>query len=180
MELIQEPLPGVKILRPFVYEDDRGYFVKTFHEAQLKQHDIEINIKEEFYTTSASGVVRGMHFQIPPHAHQKFITCVSGKVLDVVLDLRKESPTYGQHASFELSEENHYIAYIPIGFAHGFLSQKPNSALLYKTDCVYTPESDQGILWNSFGHKWEINDLNVIISDRDRQHVALENFISPF
>ncbi len=180
MELIQEPLPGIKILRPFVHEDERGTFLKTFHESQLRQHDIEIEIKEEFYTTSAVAVLRGMHFQVPPHAHQKIVTCLSGKVLDVVLDLRKESLTYGQHASFELSEENRYIVYIPIGFAHGFLGQKENSSLLYKTDCVYSPESDQGILWNSFGHEWNVPDLELVISDRDRQHTPLETFISPF
>ena len=117
MTLIDEPLPGVKILRPFVFEDARGNFVKSFHEGQLAEHGIAMTLREEFFSNSAAGVLRGMHFQAPPHAHQKLIHCIRGRVLDVILDLRKESTTYGQSVGIELSSTNHHIAYLPVGLA---------------------------------------------------------------
>jgi dTDP-4-dehydrorhamnose 3,5-epimerase len=180
MELIQEPLPGVKIFKPFVYEDDRGNFVKSFHEHQLTMHGISFKLREEYFTTSAYGVVRGMHFQIPPYAHQKLIYCTRGKVTDVLLDLRKASSTYGKSVSLELSDKNHHILFLPIGIAHGFLSLEDNSCLIYKTDTVHNSESDKGILWNSFGYDWQIEQTAAILSERDRNHAEFHSFDSPF
>ena len=181
MELINEPLPGVKILRPFVFEDARGNFVKPFHEGQLAAHGISIQVREEFFSISAAGVLRGMHFQIPPHAHQKLVYCITGRVLDVLLDLRKNSPTFGQAASFELSAANRHIVHIPVGFAHGFLSLEDNSCLVYKTDAVHAPESDRGILWNSFGFEWPMPPGKTPeISARDISHPTLAQFDNPF
>lgn len=180
MELIDEPLPGVKVLKPFVHEDERGDFVKTFHESQLAEHGIQMTVREEFYSTSQAGVLRGMHFQVPPHAHQKLVYCLSGRVLDVVLDLRQNSPTYGHSVGFELSEANRHIVHIPVGFAHGFLSLDDGSRLIYKTDCVHMPESDMGILWNSFGHDWPVADITPTISGRDIAHPTMTDFKTPF
>jgi dTDP-4-dehydrorhamnose 3,5-epimerase len=181
MELIDEPLPGVKILRPFVFEDARGNFVKPFHENQLAAHGIHIDVREEFFSTSAAGVLRGMHFQVPPHAHQKLVYCITGKVLDVLLDLRKESPTFGQSVAFELSASNRHVVYIPVGFAHGFYSLEDHSCLVYKTDAVHAPDSDRGVLWNSFGFDWPIPaGSEPSISGRDISHPALSDFDSPF
>lgn len=180
MELVSEPLPGVKVLRPFVFEDGRGCFVKPFHEGQLAQHGIAMVVREEFFSVSAAGVLRGMHFQVPPHAHQKLVYCVSGRVLDVVLDLRKGAPTYGQSAAFELSGTNRHVVHIPVGFAHGFLSLEEDSCLVYKTDAVHAPESDGGVMWDSFGFDWPLGGLEPVISPRDLSHPLFRSFASPF
>jgi len=181
MELISEPLPGVKILRPFIFEDSRGNFVKPFHEDQLATHGIAMTIREEFFSTSSKGVIRGMHFQLPPHAHQKIVYCITGKVIDVLLDLRVNSPTFGESVGFELSAENRYLVHIPIGFAHGFLSLEDHSCLVYKTDAVHAPAYDSGILWNSFKYDWPISRFtSPEISARDSLHPSLKNFNSPF
>jgi dTDP-4-dehydrorhamnose 3,5-epimerase len=171
MTLISEPLPGVKILRPFVFEDARGNFVKPFHEDQLAAQGIRLTVREEFFSTSAAGVLRGMHFQVPPHAHQKLVYCITGRVLDVVLDLRKASPTFGQAAGFELSAANRHVVHIPVGFAHGFLALEDRSCLVYKTDAVHAPACDAGIRWDSFGFEW--------LPARDGQGVARSSFIVP-
>ncbi len=180
MTLIDEPLPGVKILRPFVFEDARGNFVKPFHEGQLAAHGITLSVREEFFSTSQAGVLRGMHFQLPPHHHQKLVYCLTGAVLDVVLDLRKSSSSFGTAVGFELSAANRHVVHIPAGFAHGFLSLKPNSCLIYKTDAVHAPEHDAGILWDSFGFAWPLGGIDPIISPRDLAHPRLADFQSPF
>jgi dTDP-4-dehydrorhamnose 3,5-epimerase len=181
MQYVSSPLPDVKIISGFNAEDDRGKFVKSFHEEKLAEIGVRMTIREEFYSISSKGVLRGMHFQVPPHAHQKLVYCIRGRVLDVVLDLRKDKSTYGKFASFELSEKVHNIVYIPVGFAHGFLSLEDDSCLIYKTDHVYEPESDAGILWSSFGYDWpDLEGLPPRISDRDRGHQEFRSFHSPF
>lgn len=184
MTLIDEPLPGVKILRPFVFEDSRGNFVKPFHEGQLADHRIVMTVREEFFSTSAVGVLRGMHFQVPPHAHQKLVYCLTGRVLDVVLDLRRGSLTFGRAAGFELSAANRHVLHIPIGFAHGFLSLDPASCLVYKTDAVHNPDCDRGIRWDSFGFDWTRQQssqaVTPTISNRDAEHPSFAEFTSPF
>ncbi len=188
MTLLSEPLPGVKILKPFVFEDARGHFVKPFHEGQLAAHGIAMTVREEFFSTSAAGVLRGMHFQVPPQAHQKLVYCITGRVWDVVLDLRRSSPTFGQAAGFELSAANRHVVHIPVGFAHGFLALEDNSCLVYKTDAVHAPDCDTGILWNSFGYTWPTSrnqeprttNQEPLISPRDALHPTFADFVSPF
>lgn len=198
MTLISEPLPGVKILRPFVFEDARGNFVKPFHEDQFAAHGIALTVREEFFSTSAAGVLRGMHFQLPPHAHQKLVYCITGRVLDVLLDLRRDSPTYGQSTGFELSAANRHLVHIPVGFAHGFLALEDNSCLVYKTDAVHAPSHDAGIRWDSFGFQWPLSAVAQpasrnqalgarnqeppipTISPRDLTHPVVADFASPF
>jgi dTDP-4-dehydrorhamnose 3,5-epimerase len=184
MTLFSEPLPGVKVLRPFVFEDARGNFVKPFHENQLAAHGICITVREEFFSTSAAGVLRGMHFQTPPHSHQKLVYCITGSVVDVILDLRKNSPTFGQSAGFELSAANRHIVHIPAGFAHGFYSIEDNSCLIYKTNAVHAPANDGGILWDSFGFQWKerastsVDRLNRV--DLESANSDLPSTILPF
>jgi dTDP-4-dehydrorhamnose 3,5-epimerase len=178
MQLIDEPLPGVKVLKPFIFEDARGNFVKPFHEDQLAVHGIQLVVREEFYSTSAAGVLRGMHFQIPPHAHQKLIYCLQGKVCDVLLDLRTDSPTFGQSVGLELSSANKHVVYLPVGIAHGFVSLEDGSCLVYKTDAVHAPSHDCGIRWDSFGFAWPHE--NPFISGRDLQHPRFSDFSNPF
>lgn len=178
MKLITELLSGVKVLEPFVHRDPRGDFVKPFHAGQLLEHGISLELEEEFFSTSAANVVRGFHFQTPPHAHAKLIYCITGRVLDVVVDIRRESLTYGQCAGVELSAENHYIIFIPVGFAHAFASLEDGSCLVYKTDSVYVPESDAGLLWSSVDFDWPIDDP--MLSERDAVFEPFHAFESPF
>jgi len=161
-----------------VFRDRRGSFCKTWHPEILKRIGLEMTIAEEFYTISGKDVIRGMHFQIPPYQHSKLVCCPVGAVLDVALDLRAGSPTYGQTWSWELSGENSKMVFIPEGFAHGFLSLKEDSLVLYRCSTVHTPTHDRGIRWDSFGFKWPC--LQPIISDRDAVHERFENFKSPF
>lgn len=178
MKLISQPLPGIKVLEPFIHRDPRGDFVKPFHEGQLAEHGISLQLKEEFFSTSAANVVRGFHFQKPPHAHAKLIYSISGRVLDVVMDIRKGSSTYGQCEGIELSAANHHLVYIPQGFAHAFASLEDGSCLVYKTDCVHAPESDAGILWSSVDFNWPYK--HPLISDRDSKFISFQEFDSPF
>lgn len=180
MTLVSEPLPGVKIFRPFVFEDARGSFVKPFHEEQLAAHGIRMTVREEFYSTSAAGVLRGMHFQIPPHAQQKIVYCLRGRVHDVLLDLRKESPTFGQAVGFELSAANRHVVHVPAGCAHGFLSIEEDSCFVYTTDSIHAPESDMGVLWNSFAFEWPLDGREPLLSPRDQRHPSFQGFESPF
>jgi dTDP-4-dehydrorhamnose 3,5-epimerase/CDP-3, 6-dideoxy-D-glycero-D-glycero-4-hexulose-5-epimerase len=181
MKIIDEPLPGVRLLEPFVHRDPRGEFVKTFREDQLADVGIQMTIREEFFSTSAKNVLRGMHFQLPPHAHQKLVYCSRGRILDVILDLRRKSDTYGRAAGVELSEENRLMLHIPVGFAHGFLSLTDGACVIYKTDSVHAPSHDAGIFWNSFGFQWPLErDTAPVLSDRDARHPAFGQFASPF
>lgn len=179
MKLISQPLPGIHVLEPFIHRDPRGDFVKPFHEGQLRALGIEFTLREEFFSTSAKGVVRGMHFQLPPHQHHKLVYCIAGRVLDVVLDLRKDSATFGQAAGVELSAENHYVISIPAGFAHGFASLEDGSCLVYKTDAVHAQSHDAGIRWDSFGFPWPLT-TGPILSPRDAAFPSLADFDSPF
>ena len=178
MHIQSEPLPGIKIIKPYSHKDTRGKFVKTFHEGQFAELGIQMKIREEFFSISSQNVLRGMHFQTPPNAHQKLVYCIRGSVLDVVLDLRKGSTSYGKSAAFKLSETNGHLVYIPIGFAHGFLSLENDSCLVYKTDSVHAPANDSGIHWNSIGYSWGISQP--ILSPRDEAFPTLNSFNSPF
>lgn len=178
MDLISEPLPGVKVLRPATFEDNRGFFVKTFHEGHLAAFGVHLTVREEFFSTSKKNVLRGMHFQLPPHAHQKLIYCIQGRVMDVLLDIRKMSKTFGRAVSINLSATNRHVVYVPIGVAHGFLSLETESSLVYKTDAVHVPNYDTGIRWNSFGFNWGVTDP--IVSARDAAFPAMVDFCTPF
>jgi dTDP-4-dehydrorhamnose 3,5-epimerase len=176
---ISQPLYGVHLLQPKIFNDHRGDFIKTYHSYAFEDLGISFTPQEEFISTSHKGVLRGMHFQLPPHDHAKLIFCISGRVLDVLLDIRKESPTYGQTASAELSGENHLQFYIPKGIAHGFLSLENKSVMVYKSSSVYSPEHDTGIAWDSFGYSWPKME-NIIMSERDDRFSPFSSFDSPF
>lgn len=152
--------------------------MKTYHEGAFNELGIAFRPVEEFFSTSKKNVIRGMHFQLPPDDHAKLVYCIRGSVMDVLVDLRKNSPTYGQTASAVLSLENHHQYYIPSGVAHGFAALEDDSVMVYKTTTVHSPESDAGIRWDSFGFDWRVS--NPIISDRDKAFPALMAFNSPF
>jgi dTDP-4-dehydrorhamnose 3,5-epimerase len=178
-QAINTGFPGLILLQPRIFKDARGIFVKSFHEDLFHDLGIDFTLREEFYSTSARNVLRGMHFQIPPAAHAKIVCCLQGRVLDVLLDMRRNSPRFGQTFSCELDATRREIFFIPAGFAHGFLSLEDDSLMVYKTDHVHALEQDKGIAWDSFGFKWPL-DKPPIMSDRDRQFPRWPDFQSPF
>lgn len=171
-------IPGCFELAPPIFDDERGRFVKTYHKDAFAKKDLCTNWMEEYYSVSREGVLRGMHFQSPPHDHEKMVYCTEGVIHDVVLDLRKGSPTYGKHAAIELSAKRANQLYIPRGLAHGFCVLSKQAAMHYKVSSLYAPEHDSGILWNSAGITWPTVAPN--LSDRDKTFVKLEEFDSPF
>lgn len=177
MEIVKELLPGCFLIKPNRFEDNRGVFVKTYHEDIFKSMGCAQEVREEFYSVSHKNVVRGMHFQLPPHDHEKIVFCTHGSVLDVLLDLR-QGRTYGTTASAELSLENGYIICIPKGVAHGFVSHEDQTMMLYKTSTVHNPGSDSGIRWDSFGFDWGV--AAPVLSSRDINHRQFHDFVSPF
>ncbi len=178
MELIPTPLEGCYQVRPFFAQEERGTFVKTFHAESFADAGLPVEWREEFYSNSRKGVIRGMHFQTPPHDHEKLVYCMQGRVLDVVVDLRRASLTFGRHVAVELDAARGHGLMIPKGMAHGFLALTDEVLMAYKVTTVHAPSHDAGILWNSFGMEWGID--TPIVSARDRSHPALADFTSPF
>lgn len=178
LEFSPTPLSGCFLIQPIVRPDSRGYFVKTFVRDILEEAGLETHFVEEYYSSSHKGVIRGLHFQRPPHQHAKLVYCVVGSVMDVVVDLRRGSPTFGQAYTFHLSAQNATMLYIPAGLAHGFESLEDNTLMMYKVSSPYAPTHDEGIRWDSVGVTW--NTQSPIISPRDQQFVRLETFDSPF
>lgn len=171
-------IPGCLEIVPKVFRDERGVFVKIFHNEKFLEHNLEAHFNEEYYSVSCNRVLRGLHFQKPPMEHVKLVYCVFGNVIDAVVDLRIGSPTFGQFETFELSAAKANIIYIPAGLAHGFYVKSQNAILIYKVSTVYASEYDSGILWNSVGIPWP--DASPIISSRDRQFLPFSTFESPF
>ncbi len=169
-------ISGCYLIKPTVQKDNRGAFIKTWNRNIFLKHHLDLNFNEEYYSISNKNVLRGMHFQEHPQAHHKLIYCISGKVFDVILDIRKNSPTFGKTFSITLSgkiDEAKCILIAP-GVAHGFYAHENNSILIYKTTTVYSPEHDKGIHWQSILN-WPTK--NPIVSDRDTRHPALNDYI---
>jgi dTDP-4-dehydrorhamnose 3,5-epimerase/CDP-3, 6-dideoxy-D-glycero-D-glycero-4-hexulose-5-epimerase len=177
MKFKEEILPGCFVIEPVKFKDHRGVFVKTFHELLFKEAGVVFETREEFYSVSTKDTLRGMHFQIPPHDHDKLVYCTRGRVLDVLLDLRA-GPSFGKSVSVELSAENMLELFIPKGIAHGFLSLSDESLMLYKTSTFHNPQYDRGIRWNSFGFDWGLRAP--ITSKRDDEHPEFAAFETPF
>lgn len=178
MRVEQTAIPGCYQLFPLVNTDNRGRFVKTFHKDVFAKHGLVTEFAEEYYSISHRGVLRGMHFQTPPHDHFKLVYCLKGRVLDAIIDLRVGSPTYQQFESFELSAEQGNMLYIAPGIAHGFYTLTDEAIMQYKVTTVYTPQHDEGIRWDSAGIAWP--DAAPILSARDCGFPALAEFQSPF
>lgn len=178
MKFVKTDLEGVYIIEPKVFGDSRGEFVKTFHEQTFREEGLVCDFKESFYSTSRKDVIRGMHFQVPPQDHAKLVYVTFGKILDVVLDIRKNSRTYGKHITVELSDMNRASIYIPSGFAHGFSVLSEEAVVIYMQSTMHSPEHDAGIRWDSFGMDWAIK--SPVLSERDRNFPKLKEFKSPF
>lgn len=177
-EINESKLAGCFELQPKVIKDNRGSFVKVFHEVLFKAKGLETSFAEEYYSVSKKNVIRGLHFQVPPMDHVKMVYCLQGEVLDVVLDIRKGSPTYGEFDLIDLSSEKANIIYIPKGMAHGFFVKSEEAVMVYKVSSVYSSEHDEGIHWNSAGIPWP--STNVITSARDESLPDFIEFNSPF
>lgn len=178
MEIVATELPGLLLIRPRVFQDERGLFIKTFHLPTFQAAGIDFEPKEEFFSVSARNVIRGMHFQLPPHAQARLVYCSQGRVLDVVLDLRRKSPAFGRIYSRELSATNHEMFFIPEGFAHGFLALEDQTIVNYVASRPYSQPHDGGIAANTIGFSWPVE--NPILSARDKQFGALAEFQSPY
>jgi dTDP-4-dehydrorhamnose 3,5-epimerase len=177
-QVIHSALEGCFEIIPPTYHDERGRLVKIFNSSTFDKFGIESNFVESFYTVSGSRVLRGMHFQLPPSDHAKLVYCISGAVMDVGVDLRKNSPTFGNYASFEINNKLSNAVYLPRGVAHGFYVREAPAIVVYAVTSHYDPERDSGISWNSFGMTWP--DINPVISKRDAQLIPFNSFKSPF
>lgn len=178
LQFIQTGIPGLLEVRARVFEDARGTFVKSFHEEIFRRQGLTPRFVEEYHTTSHRGVLRGLHFQVPPADHAKLVCCVHGEAVDVVVDLRAGSPTFGQHHLLTLDGRGATALYIPAGLAHGFYVTGETATLLYRVTSVYSPEHDAGIRWNSCGIPWP--GTSPIISARDAGLPTFQEFATPF
>ena len=182
MEVIKTDIEGLVIIEPRVFKDARGYFFESFSQREFEEKVRKINFVQDNESMSSYGVMRGLHFQRPPFTQSKLVRCVKGKVLDVAVDIRKGSPTYGQHVAVELSEENHRQFFVPRGFAHGFAVLSETAIFQYKCDNFYAPETDGGISIkdDSLGIDWQIPIDEAVLSEKDIKHLCLKDFDSPF
>ena len=182
INVIKTDIEGVLIIEPKVFGDARGYFLESFNAKEFAEKTgLNINFVQDNESMSSYGVMRGLHFQRPPFTQSKLVRCVKGAVLDVAVDIRKGSPTYGHHVAVELTEDNHMQFFIPKGFAHGFAVLSETAVFQYKCDEFYHPEADGGIsiLDDSLGIDWRIAD-KAILSEKDTKHPKLADFDSPF
>lgn len=180
MQIFDTAIVGVKKIVPKKFMDARGSFVKVFHKNEYEKQGIfETDFKEEYYSYSKKNVLRGLHFQTPPSDHNKLIYCVHGSVQDVFLDLRKNSPSFGQVGTCQLDDELAAAIFLPKGVAHGFLTLSSAAIMVYKTTCVYDPANDTGVHWKSVESIWQL-DGEPIVSKRDCLHPLLEDYDTPF
>lgn len=182
MEIIKTDIEGLIIIKPQIFKDSRGYFFESFSQREFNEKVTPIQFVQDNESCSSYGVMRGLHFQKPPYSQSKLVRCVKGSVLDVAVDIRKGSPTYGKHVAVELSAENHLQFFIPKGFAHGFAVLSEEAIFQYKCDEFYTPQSEGGIqlMDESLGINWPISADKAILSEKDKKYPKLSEIISDF
>jgi len=175
MKIHKCDIEGVVIIEPHIFADDRGYFFEVFSEREFAEQVCNTHFVQENEAKSSYGVVRGLHFQLPPHAQSKLVRVVRGAILDVVVDIRKGSPTFGKHIAVELSAENHRQLFVPRGFAHGYSVLSKEAVMEYKCDNYYAPESEGAIAWNdtALAIDWGVPAERVILSEKDKHHPTL-------
>lgn len=180
MQVIATPIPDLFIIQPKIFEDPRGYFFESYNRANFLNHKIDAEFVQDNQSLSQKGVLRGLHFQAPPYAQGKLVRVITGSVLDVAVDIRKNSPTYGKHYSMVLDEKNKTMFWIPPGFAHGFLTLADNTIFSYKCTNVYNKESEGSILWNdpAIGIDWGISSPQ--LSEKDKEAKLFKDLKSPF
>src|SRR5271169_3486833 len=178
MQVAETNIAGVKIITPMRQGDERGFFSEVFKENVLQKHGIDVHFVQDNHSLSASkGVVRGLHFQIPPFAQAKLLRVTAGSVFDVAVDIRWGSPSFGRHVAAVLSAADWNHIFIPEGFAHGYCTLEPDTEVIYKVSAYYSPEHDRGLLWNdpALGIAWPVSADDALVSDRDRKHPGLSH-----
>ena len=172
MEILETDIPDVKIIRPKKFGDHRGFFSETYNKKILAEYGIDLDFVQDNHSLSVEkGVIRGLHYQTPPYAQDKLVRVVRGSILDVAVDIRKDSPTYGKHIKAIISANDWNQILVPIGFAHGFCTLEPDTEVIYKVTNYYSPENDAGIYWNDeeLGIEWPIPEEHAILSDKDKR-----------
>lgn len=182
MNFIKTDIDGVVIIEPKVFGDARGYFFEAFSQREFNENIGETVFVQDNQSKSCYGVLRGLHFQKPPYTQAKLVSCVRGTVLDVAVDIRKGSPTFGKYVAVELNEDNHRMLFVPRGFAHGFSVLSETAVFQYKCDNYYAPQSEGALIWNDpdINIDWRVPETDVILSDKDKKHPFLKDFTSPF
>ena len=182
MKLIKTKIDGLILLKPNIFKDKRGYFIESFCQKSINRLLGNINFVQDNESKSFKGVIRGLHFQKPPYAQSKLVRCIEGEILDVALDLRKNSRTYGMSETTLLTDTNKNQLFIPKGFAHGFAVLSHSAIICYKVDDYYNPKSESGIIWNDsdLNIDWKIEKNEIIVSEKDSNLSKFNNFISPF
>jgi dTDP-4-dehydrorhamnose 3,5-epimerase len=180
MEVIKTKIEGLLIINPKVFGDVRGYFFESYNDSVFKEHGIDVEFIQDNQSLSNSGVLRGLHFQAPPYDQGKLVRVITGAVLDVAVDIRKNSTTYGEHIAIELSEDNKTMFYIPPGFAHGFLTLKDSTIFSYKCTNLYNKASEGTVLWNDSDLNINWNISNPVLSEKDLVGTIFKDFSSPF
>ena len=182
MNLVKTKLDGLIVLKPTVFKDNRGYFMESYNQKNINKLLGNVNFVQDNESESSRGVLRGLHFQMPPYTQAKLVRCLKGSVLDVVLDLRKDSKTYGIFETISLTEENKKQLFIPKGFAHGFVVISQSAIFSYKVDNYYNPESESGVLWCDLDLNidWKINKNEIIVSEKDKNLPTFNEIINPF
>lgn len=182
MEVIKTDIEGIVIIEPSIFKDSRGYFFESYSKREFDKKVRPINFVQDNESCSTRGVMRGLHFQRPPFTQSKLVRCVKGAVLDVAVDIRKGSPTFGRYVAVELTEDNHRQFFVPRGFAHGFAVLSDLAVFQYKCDNYYHPEADGGISIQdlSLGIDWHIAPSQAILSEKDLRHPLLKDFDTPF
>ena len=182
MNLIKTNIDGLILLKPTIFKDDRGYFMESYNKKNINRLLGNINFVQHNESKSFKGVLRGLHFQKPPFAQAKLVRCLKGSILDVALDLRKNSKTYGHYETTLLTRENNIQLFIPRGFAHGFIVLSESAIISYKVDEYYKPMYESGIIWhdNDLKIDWRINKAEIIVSKKDAKLQSFNNFVSPF
>ena len=180
MEVIKTPIEGLLEIKPRIFEDDRGHFFESWSNDSFKNIGLDLDFVQDNQSLSQKGVLRGLHFQNPPFAQGKLVRVIKGAVVDVAVDIRKNSPTYGQHFAVELSEENKTVFWIPPGFAHGFVSLKDDTIFIYKCTGVYNKESEGALIWNDedLNIDWRVE--NPLVSDKDMVAGNFNDFTTQF
>jgi len=178
MDVIKTNIDGVVIIEPKIFKDNRGYFFESFNEKEFKEKVADINFVQDNESKSSYGVLRGIHFQAPPFAQSKLVRVVKGKVLDVAVDLRKDSPTFGQWTSVILSARNHKQFFLPQGMGHAFVVLTKTAVFQYKCDNFYNKESEGAIIWNdkTLNIDWGVQEKDIVLSEKDKHHPTLEEF----
>lgn len=180
MKFEKTKIEGLLTIEPKVFKDKRGYFFESFNKKMFSENNIDVEFLQDNQSLSQKGVLRGLHFQEPPYAQAKLIKVITGKVFDVAVDLRKDSPTYGEHQTIILSAENNKMFFIPEGFAHGFLTLEDNTIFSYKCSNLYNTASENSILWNDIDLNINWNFENPILSEKDKGALSFNKFITPF